>query len=196
MSFTQEERRDAEKRVQLYMPLTEKQGHYLRAYHNNTGKRKCRTGNYPCGIIQMYDARGEDLLPPYSWDEVLRFEEEIGGRLPPFFRTYLLFVSRETHYAKYRTYIHLRLESSRPHQDRIRKMNEKEEYDLWGTLERQGAPDDEYPDLLDGTIQVGDDGCEYSQYLVVRGESKGLVFETDSSAFFRHREIGYIDDLL
>lgn len=66
-------------------------------------------------------------------------------------------------------------------------MTEKEEYDL-----RQGVPDDEFPDLLDGTIQVG----EYSQFFIVRGESKGLVFETDSSVFFRHCEIGYIDDLL
>lgn len=83
----------------------------------------------------------------------------------------------------------MRLNCQGVHRDDIREKTESERMEYWNELKNDGM---KFPSVFDGTIEVGDDGCEYSHDLVVRGDSIGLVMIVNSS----NDDIGHIDQLL
>lgn len=164
MYLSPDERSDANHRVASYAPLTERQALYIRERYNEIGKNKKTGCHYPPGVSLR---AGDDLLPPYSLEEVVAFEKKIGRRLPAGFRTYLLYVSRETCHAMYRTFINLTAEVEGDHDGRLQRMS----------VEDIIAEDRDFSDVYNGTLLIGQDGCIFDHHMVVRGDYEGLVFE-------------------
>lgn len=125
--------------LQKYEPISPEDAAHLRKMHNTKYKDNFDTER--------------DLSASYTLDEIHRFEASIGNKLPPLFRAYLLYVSRETYYSYCRTHVSLNTKNIlRPHNRERRKMPMSEWDDLVNQYEDKHVPESEVPDRMDGTI--------------------------------------------
>lgn len=193
----EEEKEDAVHRIKTYQPLTPRQASSLRKYFDN----------------------GYEKLPPFTLAEVECFEREIGSKLPPFLRTYILYVSREISIRKdaYQTNINLRIPlhhdiPRRRHNSKFTKLRQEDrckvediirEFAVCDESDENKKPyliDKMIPDVFDGCLTIGDtddmgsDGDFQRYYLVVKGDNIGMVLTNVPDEDFMY--CGHIDDII
>lgn len=119
---------------------------------------------------------GQPLAMPYTENEVCAFERRHDLALPGLFRQYLRKVSREAHTNTYRVLLEL------PMNRIFRESPIPAGVDYFTDQDFPLADDadDDDEGVLNGTIEFGEGGCNYQDYLVLRGPQKGNVIQASN----------------
>ena len=127
---------------------------------------------------------GWDLKPPYTLAEIEAFEAGVdpGFKLPDEFRTYLTQVSREVFATSYPEEVALDLDEGCCWYDA------RNYYRLFPRRDRDWDDD---RSLYDGMMQIGDDGCEWTTWIVARGNRAGSVWNSSSDGMILSAETFY-----
>ena len=107
------------------------------------------------------------LKEPYTIEEITDFEKAIGERLPEDLRDYLLYVSRElkTYAYPYTFELHPAVQTFVIPDGKTLVMFD-EMYDLTTSANADTV----------GMLQIGEGGCAFSHWIVVKGKHKGTIW--------------------
>jgi hypothetical protein len=106
------------------------------------------------------------LLPPYTKAEIEDYERKLQFVFPKLLRHYLLNISRESVVGCYSVEIKL-----------YEDLGENKMITNDHIRDRYIIDDDDGNSAEDGTLWIGDNGCAFDSYVVVKGTGTGYVLE-------------------
>lgn len=120
------------------------------------------------------------LAPPYTLDEIEKFEQENETTIPALLRHYLLKISRETVCDLYRVTVDLAVRGLTC--NRVATPDIVSGGVLVETYEYSDITDN--PIELEGTLEFSDGGCAFTSYVIVKGEGHGHVLRYDGNSTY------------
>ena len=129
---------------------------------------------------------GYTLKDPYTIEEIEKYEKDIDERLPEDLREYLLYVSRElkTYAYPYEFKLYtdigkciLPLDETYFSNDEIYELTNIAENNTW-----QDRESTNYSDDTAGMLKIGEGGCSFSYWIVIKGNHKGTIWYCDGDS--------------
>lgn len=130
---------------------------------------------------------GYTLASPYTEQEINFFEIKHNTKLDSNLKLYLLKVSRELFVAAYPNIFDLGIEGSCliPENKSLWNAGDCPIHEKYGCINNTGHCADNCPDILDGMSQIGMLGCSFDDFIVVKGNHIGSIWNSDGDAVYK-----------
>jgi hypothetical protein len=130
---------------------------------------------------------GYEFASPYTEEEINTYEADLNTNLDPNLKLYLLKVSRELFVTGYPSIFELDTERSCliPENKTMWNAGDCCIHGKYGCINNMENCTDDCPGIYDGMSQIGMRGCSFDDFIVVKGNHIGSIWNSDGDAVYK-----------